>query len=124
MRAYNGNNVPDRLQQYRPTVTTPAPLIAPKMPGGFYATGQAIGSSYRVTYNWRAVTERIDGSALTNLAGYEIYASSNILAPQNEWVLITTVTATSWSTTGNPNDPEYYALRAIDTSGLNSSVYA
>ena len=38
----------------------------------------------------------------------------------NQWILVTTTTATTWSMTAVPNSPAYFALRAVDTSGLQS----
>ena len=119
VRAINENGTPSAYSNLL-VVLTPGVPTAPKVPSGYWAAAQTIGSSYQVTYHWRAVTERTDGSPLTNLADYEIYISSNVLAPMNQWVLVTTVTATSWTTAAAPNSPAYYALRAVDTGGVQS----
>ena len=119
VRAFNGDGAPSDYSNIV-TAVVPAPLVSPKTPGGFWAGGATVGSAYQVTYHWRAVTERTDGSPLTNLVGYQIFKSNNILAPENEWVLISTITDTSWTTTSDPNSTAYYAVRAIDASELTS----
>jgi hypothetical protein len=101
-------------------VTTLGVIVAPKMPGGYWAESQTTGGVFTATYHWEEVTERMDGSPLTNLAGYQIYVSSNILAPAAEWVLVTTVTTNAWSVASSPGSPAYYAVRAVDTLGLAS----
>jgi hypothetical protein len=119
VRALNGNNVPSAPSNMI-TVTTLGVIVAPKTPSGFWADGQAVGSANSVTYHWETVTERVDGSPLTNLAGYQIYVSKNILAPTSEWILVTTVTTNAWSMTAFPGVASYYAVRAVDAGGLAS----
>ena len=114
--ALNGNNVPSAPSN-QVTVTTLGIIVVPKMPGGYWAET----SGGVVTYHWRTVTERVDGSPLTNLAGYEIYVSSNIVAPKNLWVLVTTAPTNSWSTSeASGASPSYYSIRAVDTNNLAS----
>jgi len=119
VRALNGNGVPSAPSNVV-TVTTLGVIVAPKVPSGFWAEGQGIGSAFSVTYHWQEVTERVDGSPLNNLAGYPIYGSNNILAPTSEWVLVTTATTNAWSMTPGPGSFTYYAVRAVDAGGLVS----
>ncbi|HVO32852.1 MAG TPA: fibronectin type III domain-containing protein, partial [Elusimicrobiota bacterium] len=121
VRAFNGDDVPTAYSGTA-TVATPAPLVAPMMPGGFWAEGRTVGDTFQITYHWRDVTQRTDGSPLTNLAGYQVYASSNILIPESQWVLVATAPADSWSTSSSAGSPAYYAVRAYDTNNLESAI--
>jgi hypothetical protein len=115
VRAFNANNIPTTYSNVV-TVTIAGSPVNPKVPSGFWAEGAGV-----VTYHWRVVSQRTDGSTLTNLAGYEIYQSNNVLTPLNQWVLVTTVTTNSWTTTATPGSPSYYCVRAIDAAGLQSA---
>ena len=119
VRALNGNGVPSAPSNLV-TVTTLGKIVVPKVPSGYWAEGQAAGNAFTATYHWDAVTERVDGTPLTNLAGYEIYKSKNILAPTSEWILVTTVPTNSYPVTPVGGSEAYYAVRAVDSAGLES----
>ena len=118
--ALNGNNVPSAPSNTVLVTTTGNP-IAPKRPSGLWIERVSAGGvNFNMTYHWHLVSERTDGSALANLAGYQIYQSPSLLLPRAQWTLLTTVPTESWSTTANTNAVNYYSIRAIDTNGLQS----
>ena len=47
------------------------------------------------------MTERTDGSPLTNLAGYKVYQSNSLLIPRSQWTYVTTVAGLNWSMAQN-----------------------
>ncbi len=72
------------------------------------------------TLTWPAVTTRTDGTALTNLQGYNVYRGTsastltkfaNVPAPTTTYVDSTPVTGSTY----------YYAVTAIDANGLESA---
>ena len=77
-------------------------------------------TSFQVKYHWHRVSERTDGSALGNLAGYEVYTAASLLTPKDQWTLLTTVTTEEWDTIASQDAVNYYCFRAIDTGGLRS----
>ena len=97
--------------------------IAPKRPSGVWIerTDKG-GGTFQMGYHWHRVTERTDGSALSNLTGYEIFVSSSLLVPRAQWTLLTTVPGESWSTTANANAVNYYSLRALDGADRAGAV--
>ena len=102
-------------------VMTTGVSSVPKRPSGLWAERTASGGgNFQITYHWHRVTERVDGSAVNNLTGYEIYVSSSLLLPRAQWTLLTTVGTESWSATANPAQVNYYCLKAIDGNGLRS----
>lgn len=89
----------------------------PRTPTGFFLTRSQTGpSAFQVDFQWHAVSEREDGSVLSNLAGYKIYTSTSLLTPRSQWVNISTPTTESWSTTTD-GSVSYYALRTVDADG-------
>ena len=120
VRAVNGDNVPSAPSN-SVLVTTLGTPVAPKRPSGLWIERvDAGGGNFNMTYHWHAVTERTDGSALSNLSGYQIYTSASLLTPRAQWTLVTTVGGTSWPTTANTSVVNYYSLKAIDANGLQS----
>jgi hypothetical protein len=57
---------------------------------------------------------------LTNLAGYRIYQSDNVLTPRSGWALVATVGSETWTTTSTVTDTNYYCWTAVDANGLES----
>src|SRR6185295_6795233 len=78
------------------------------------------GGNFQMTYHWHTVTERTDGTTLTNLSGYQIYTSASLLTPRASWTLVTTIAGNSWSSAATASAVNYYCVRAIDTNGLQS----
>jgi hypothetical protein len=103
-------------------VTTSGVPVAPKRPSGLWLerTDRG-GGTFQVTIHWHRVTERTDGSALTNLAGYEIFTAPSLLLPRAQWTALPNVTSEEWSTTTAANGAvTYYCLKAVDANGLES----
>lgn len=117
--ALNDLNVPSATSNSI-TVTIPGTASLPRMPTGFSLTRTQTGpSAYQIDFQWHAVTERTDGSAMTNLFGYQIYTSTSLLQARSQWVVVSTPAAASWTTTTD-GTVTYYALKTIDTDGQTS----
>lgn len=99
-------------------VMTSGVASAPKRPLGFWAertdTG---GGNASITYHWTRVTQRDDGTTLSNLAGYRIYVSSSLYTPRASWTLQTTIGTEDWPTTAVASDVRYYSVRTVDSGG-------
>lgn len=99
-------------------VMTSGVASAPKRPLGFWMERTSTGGgNATITYHWTRVTQRDDGTSLTNLAGYQIYVSTSLYTPRSSWTLQTTVAAEDWPTTALDSDVRYYSVRTVDTSG-------
>ena len=74
-----------------------------------------------VTLTWLAPTVKVDGSQLTGLAGYRVYyglEADNL----NKVVHITSLGITSHVIEGLPLGEWHFAIRAVDTAGLESDL--
>lgn len=87
--------------------------------------GTAMGAS--VTLSWTAPVTNTDGSALIDLAGYNVYSSTTGSAGPFLKTASTTTTTTTYTTTFSvPNNTYityWYTVTAFDTSG-NQSDYS
>ena len=90
--------------------------IAVKLPAG---SGLPSGSTGSVTISWLPPTENVNGSALTNLAGYRIYYGTseasltkvvNITNPGLATYVLSNLSAATW----------YFALTSVNSSGAES----
>ncbi len=73
------------------------------------------------TLRWQSPTQNVDGSPLTDLAGYIVYwgvTSRNYTGNHN----INSPATTQWDATVSPG-PYYFALTALDSEG-NESAYS
>jgi len=72
------------------------------------------------TLTWQPPTERTDGTALSNLAGYRIYYGSS---PSNytESVNLTNPGLTSYMIENLAGGTWYFAMTAVDAAGLESA---
>jgi hypothetical protein len=72
------------------------------------------------TLNWQPPTERTDGTALSNLAGYRIYYGN---APGNfsQSVNLTNPGLTSYVIDNLSGGTWYFAMTAVDAAGLESA---
>jgi len=113
--ATNGNNIPTAYTN-TVQVRTTGNIGQPARPHAFWAEK----TDNNVTFHWRIVSLHTDGTALTNLAGYRIYKSSNPFEDKSDWTLQTTVTDNNWSTTVPDNEVAYYCVRAVDDVGTVS----
>ena len=66
------------------------------------------------TLTWTAPTQRCDGSALTNLAGYNVFFTKDVLAlpPDSLGTTITGLTPGTW----------HFAISSIDADGKRSDA--
>lgn len=103
-------------------VMTAGVASVPKRPLGLWGERVDLGGgTYQMTYRWSRVTQREDGTALINLAGYQVYTSSSVHLPRALWTLLTTVATEEWQGVALASDVKYYCLRAIDTSARVSA---
>lgn len=99
------------------SASIPGSGTQPKSPSGFSLTRTQTGANtFQIDFQWHTVTERSDGSALSNLYGYKIYVSTSLLTPRSQWVNVSTPTLPNWTTTTN-SDVSYYSLRTVDADG-------
>lgn len=82
------------------------------------STGASAGAA---TLSWVAPTENTDGTALTNLAGYRIHYGTNADALTQE-VSINTTGTTTYMITDLAPATYYFAIKAVTTSGVESSL--
>jgi hypothetical protein len=81
----------------------------------------SVAVSATVTLEWQPPTENVDGTPLTNLAGYRIYYGTGS-RDYTEVVAIDSPTATSYSIV-LPSGTYYFAMTARDADG-NESGYS
>jgi hypothetical protein len=67
---------------------------------------------------WQAPTKNVDGSNLTNLAGYKIYYGTSS-KNYTQTVSVAGASTTQWTVSLTPGT-YYFALSALDTSGAES----
>lgn len=89
--------------------------------GGTALDMVAISVNGTMSLNWVAPTENVDGSSLTDLAGYRVYYGQNS-RNYTEMVEVTDRNATSTSVT-LPSGDYYVAMTALDAEG-NESAYS
>jgi hypothetical protein len=82
--------------------------------------GIAAASSGAVTLSWAAPTENTDGSALTNLAGYDIYYGASA-ASMDQKITIATVGMESYVISDLPSGTWYFRIVAVNALGLQSA---
>ena len=73
------------------------------------------------TVSWSAPTQRSDGTALTDLAGYRIQYG-NSANDLREWLAIDNAGVNSYVITGLPPGTWYFAVVAVDSLGRQSSL--
>ena len=69
--------------------------------------------------SWQAPTKNVDGSALTNLAGYKIYYGTTS-KNYTQTVSVTGASTTQWTLSLAPGT-YYFAMTAVDSTGGESS---
>lgn len=82
--------------------------------------GSAGASNGAVTLSWAAPTENTDGSALTNLAGYDIYYGANA-SSMDQKISIATVGMQSYVISDLPSGTWYFRIVAVNALGLQSA---
>ncbi|MFC2021610.1 carboxypeptidase regulatory-like domain-containing protein [Chloroflexota bacterium] len=102
------------LTVFSPIVTSDA--LAPATPSSLVATA----GNGQVSLTWTAPTTSADGSALTDLLGYEIYRSTSATGTYAQ-VNATNVQTTSYTDTTVTNGTTYYYKVTTADSGGNES---
>jgi hypothetical protein len=100
------------------SITAPSDGVAPAVPASVAASGTTNG----ITITWDAVTTNSDLSAISDLAGYEVYRDTTAggaftTQVNNADILTTTFT----DTTANQGTTYFYKVTAGDTGGLEST---
>jgi hypothetical protein len=109
--------VSDHMTVYSPTNGSPDGL-APSSPSS--AVGSA--SSGQITVSWTAPTTNADGTALTDLLGYEVYRSTSAGGTFTQ-VNTSDVSGVSYvDSTVVAGNTYYYKVTAADTGGIESSM--
>jgi hypothetical protein len=88
--------------------------------GGNAMTMMSVSVTAAVTLNWRAPEQNVDGSPLTNLAGYRIHYGT-LSRNYSTVVTLNTASATSYSVT-LPSGTYYLAMTALDGQGNESGL--
>ncbi|MCG3205053.1 MAG: hypothetical protein KCHDKBKB_01770 [Elusimicrobia bacterium] len=121
VRALNGDGV---ATSYDVTLTTRTEVqrdrLAPAPVGGLWgALTPVSANSAEVTLTWGIPKKNVDGTALTDLAGYIVTTYASMGLPEDPWVgtVITTSTATI---TVPLNSATYIGVRAVDVTGNQS----
>jgi Calx-beta domain len=83
------------------------------------AVGAAGSSSGTVTLSWAAPTENTNGSALTNLAGYDIYYGTSPSALTQK-VTINSVAVLSYVISDLSSGTWYFEVKSVNTLGVQS----
>ncbi len=95
----------------------PTDGMAPASPTGLVATA----GNNQVSLSWTAPTTNTDGSALTDLLGYEIYRSTSATGTYTQVNISNVQTASYTDTTVSNGNTYYYKITAADSGG-NESV--
>jgi hypothetical protein len=78
-------------------------------------------SNASATLDWMPPTENIDGTALSNLAGYKVYYG-NSAGNLNESVRVTNPGLSSYTVTNLSSGTWYFAISAISATGNESAL--
>jgi len=103
------------LTVFSPIVTTDG--LAPAAPASLVA----VAGNGQVSLTWTAPTTNADGSALTDLLGYEIYRSTSATGTYSQVNTADILTASYTDTTVTNGTTYYYKVTTADTGG-NESV--
>jgi hypothetical protein len=117
VRAFNGDGI---ITAPSLVVSTTTPeitdLTPPDVPMGLKGSLDPSGNAF--TLNWEAVTQNADGTALTDLVGYNVYRRATLFGtPVKITPLPIAVRAFADVVNGQTL---YYTVRAVDTSGNES----
>lgn len=100
------------------SITTARDGVAPATP----ANVSTVTGTGAVTINWDAVTTNADSSAISDLAGYEIYRDTSLNGSFSTQLNSSDITTTSYTdTTALVGTTYYYKVTAADTGGNESS---
>ena len=74
-----------------------------------------------VPLTWTAPTNRTDGSALTNLASYNVYRAASATGPWTSIANVPAPAAGSTDAAAPGGATSYYAVTAVDANGVESA---
>jgi hypothetical protein len=105
------------------TTTTPVSTTASgsSTPSSTAGSGSTLppATSDSITLSWTAPSENTDGSALTNLAGYEIYYGTNSSA-LTQHISINTVGIMNYVVSNLSSGTWYFEVVAVNSAGAQS----
>jgi hypothetical protein len=101
-----------------PTTTTPA--SGSTVASNPSPPAQPTSSTGSATLDWMPPTENVDGSILTNLAGYTVYYGTSA-GNLTQSVKITNPGLTAYTMTNLPSGTWYFAVTAYSSAGVESS---
>ncbi len=117
---YNGESIITSAGNIVSQTTLPfIDTLFPREPSGLRGTLSPDRSS--ITLNWHAVTQNIDGTPCTDLAGYNIYRTDNIHLDNWTQVNGSLVTGLSWTDTTVNGQIFYYTVKAEDSANNEST---
>ena len=90
---------------------------------GGSSSGSSSSSTDSVTLSWSAPTDNTNGTALTNLAGYNIYYGTNS-TDLSQKVSLTTVGLLTYVVTNLNSGTWYFYITSVNTAGVESSPSA
>ena len=85
--------------------------------------GSGGGSIGTATLSWTPPSTRLDGSALTNLAGYRVYYGTSS-GNYSDTITINNVGLTEYVIDNLPSNTYYFVITAVDSSGAESPYSA
>jgi hypothetical protein len=95
----------------------------PAPPASSTPTPPPVASTSAATVDWSPPTENVDGSTLTNLAGYKLYYG-NSETNLSESVKISNPGLSSYTVSDLPSGKWYFAIASISASGVESAQSA
>ena len=102
--------------------SSPAPNTTVSSDGELSSTVAYINGS-SATLSWSAPTQNTDGSALTNLAGYNIHYGTDISA-LDQHISIPTIGLTSYEIDDLDTGTYFFAITSYSTDGVESAYSA
>jgi len=103
----------------RPTAGTETIVVNEK--GKYVLTCH--GNTPDAQLTWTIPTTNTDGSTITNLAGFKIYVSTDSGAvPDASPITVANPTATTYTVESLPVGANYFAMKAYNTNGADSSI--
>lgn len=117
---YNGDSIITSAGNIVSQTTLPfIDTLLPREPSGLRGTLSPNRSS--ITLNWHAVTQNIDGTPCTDVAGYNIYRNDNVHLDNWAQVNGPLVTELSWTDATINGQVFYYTVKAEDSSNNEST---
>jgi hypothetical protein len=94
---------------------TPAPVDKPTSGTGTGSTTPPVVTGAQLSLSWKPPTQNTDGSALTDLAGYNVYQGNTVLTALMD------PTVTSYKTSGLAVGSYQFSVTAVNKAGVESA---